>query len=48
MNDRLAFDEEQARQEEAIYETPAAAGRRRLVRELLDPPAGRDGALNRL
>lgn len=40
MGDTLDYDEAEARQEEAIYRTPAAAARRELVRELLAPEPG--------
>lgn len=40
MTDTLAFDEREAEQEEAIYETAAATDRRRLVRRLLDVVPG--------
>jgi len=42
MGETLSYDESEAKQEEAIYRTPAAADRRALVRELLAPTAGED------
>jgi SAM-dependent methyltransferase len=40
MGDTLDYDEAEARQEEAIYRTPAAAARRERVRGLLAPEPG--------
>ncbi|EMA30119.1 class I SAM-dependent methyltransferase [Haloarcula japonica] len=40
MGDTLDYDEAEARQEEAIYRTPAAAARRERVRTLLAPEPG--------
>ncbi|MFU1781797.1 methyltransferase domain-containing protein [Haloarcula japonica] len=40
MGDTLDYDEAEARQEEAIYRTPAAAARRERVRTLLAPELG--------
>ncbi|GGM26130.1 methyltransferase domain-containing protein [Haloarcula argentinensis] len=40
MGDTLDYDEAEARQEEAIYRTPAAAARRERVRDLLAPEPG--------
>jgi len=45
MSDPLEYHEQAARQEERIYETSAAATRRRRVRELLAPDSG-DRALS--
>lgn len=42
MSDTLEYTEEEARREEAAYETPAAAERRRLVRERLDLRSGEE------
>lgn len=40
MGEPLEYDEAEARQEEAIYQTPAMEDRRRLVRERLDLESG--------